>query len=582
MATFSLTGRVVGFGGTTGNLPQLDLAYEISAGNFNRRSGFSQSGIIQTAATDTFSVNIDVPDNRIASLGPRSLLLITVTPFVPASNRRGARVSTDFSGTGQAIYDQIASAAKDLVVEVNLSDCRTLNIRAGINGTAPELDGVNELCMQLVSNPDAPHALASICARRDGTTFRGRLVCRRADIDASPTWILLHTRRAVPVSRQIMRQQDVGRIIVRTRALNGNQAITDAGDGIIFNQVDTVTGVGTISASLPDVIEEGVLFIRDLDLDFVNGNIRVRGRVGCGAFGVQLFGFGRFEVTLSVSLIDRDLLPFREGEFDTPLKVQILSSTYDISPDTDLDNLNIAETLLESFINGIVANTIRDRIRDAIHDELIEQIDDMFDAVTDLLSGITEDPEGLADDMRQTLFMHLDRVTIDADNINIRAFAGLWHFMAAFQTLDCAANAASAMFFSQRPLPMFRRYEKALSHKKLQFWNAAYKQHARELASIALRDPSLTSQVVRLGFDLQPILNEKGGMPLSADAVERLLHVTKLVRQHSSPELGEVLQSAAAVFRAGEGQKFEHLVELAAGCNPLPATKQSKRSKKAS
>lgn len=573
MANFNLTGSVVGFGSTSGNLPTIELFYQVNIGNWNRSRGFFQSGVVQTSGNDTFRVSISVPDETIPFFASRSILMIRVYAFAPSDNRRDAVVTLVLEGTGQDIYDQMVNAAQNLTVQIDLSGCTFLSMTVSINGTARELNGIEALSMNLLSGPGVAFHKASTTARRDGSNFRGRFICRTSDLESAPTWILLYNGDAFPASGFPLRQIDAGRVFVRTRSLSGTQAFTDAGEAITISQIDSRTGVGTISERLPEVISEGLLFIRDLDLDFINGNIRVRGRIGFGGFGIQLFGFGRFQVTFAVNVIDRSLLPCSQLEFDDPLGVAIAAHTYDISPDTDLDELDIAESVLEDFISGIVAETVRTEIRGAIRDALNEQIDNIFNNVTEALSGIAEDPESLAEEIRDTLCLHIDTVSIDADNLNIRAFASIWHWAAALQTLDCAANAVSVMFFSQRLLPMFRRYERALSGKSLAPWMKHYRKHSKELAKIVLRDPSLGGQIVRLAFDLQPILNEKGKVPLSSNAVERLLHVVEITSKQASPELVEILDQAVKVFTAGEGYHFEELVKLAA--NIFPSMPQS-------
>ncbi len=562
MATFTLTGKVIGFGGTSGNLPTLDLYYDFTIGNFS--TGASQTGVIQTAGDDTFSVPITVPDNRVDGLGPRSLLIVKVRAYAPLEARRDANVTAFIDGTGQEIYDQAVAMLQDVTVEVDLTMCRTLNVRIGIEGTASELDGVNEMALHVVSDPSYALPIGSITARRDGAGFRGRVLLLREALDDGPAWLLAHTqRRAFPVGRRELRDIDVGRVIVRTRALTGASEFANAGSDVVVSQVDSLTGVGTISDKLPEVVNEGVLFVRDLDLDFVNGRIRVRGRVGVGGFGFQLFGIGRFEVVFSVSVVNRDLEPFRPSELGIPLGISIVSHTFDMSPDTDLDELNIAESALEDFLSGTVADTVRNEIVKAIRDELRDRIDEQFATVAATLGALTDSPDELVNEMRETLFVQVDSVSIDSNNLTIRAFVGLWHSILALQSLSCAANTMSAMFYSRRPMPMFRRYERAMSRESLRPWTELYWRHAEELSSIVARDSSLAGRVVGLAADLQPVLNEKGGVPLSEDGVERIAEVIGITRRHASAELGAALDAVFGVIRAGKGRTLKELVVLA-------------------
>lgn len=200
-----------------------------------------------------------------------------------------------------------------------------------------------------------------------------------------------------------------------------------------------------------------------------------------------------------------------------------------------------------------------------IRRELYDRFDEKFEEAGENCTFL---PDETFAEIRNTLFLHIDDVTITENDISIHAFAGIWHWAAGRENQDCPANTASAMFASQRPLPMFRHYQHALSHKSLQPWMEEYQKNAKELASIALRNPLLTARLIRLASDLRPVLNEKGKVPLPVGTIEELTPMAKLVAQNASPELSELVRQVMEVLSKGEGHVFNDLVDLAAKSAP--------------
>ena len=561
---FNLTGIVRGFGDSESrNLRSIDLSYDILAGNFN--NGFSQQGIIQTQGNDSFTVVIDVPDNKIQFLGPRCMLRIIIRAFVPASRRRDFIFTTSLEGSGQEILDQIVDFSQDLVIEIDVSDTQIINFEIFIKDDADELENIDTLALALISNPNGGNRIASITARRTDNKFTGTLICDKEEIDRSGTWLMMYDRIATPPNNIILREQDIGRVFLRTRTHNNLQELINAENLILISQVESSTGVGTLSDSLPEQITEGMLIIRDLDLDFINGKIRVKGRVGIGGWDFQLFEIGEFEVVLSLAIIEsRNLRPFGNHEINNPFEVKIDRKTFDVLPGTDLDELpfGIGITMIESFIGGVVADTIKDRIKSEIRKELNKKVDEVFEEIASKLS-FSSDPEGLTREIRDTLFIQMDNINVDSNNVSTLSFAGVWHPLVSFQNLDCPANTASIVFSVKKPRNTFLKYKYALSKKNLEPWMKLFKTHSPELSKIVLKDPSTTAQLISLFQDLEPVLNEKSNAGLSENGVKRFLDLSQIIKKQSSNELSIVIDKVNDIFKKGIGCGYSELLRLA-------------------
>jgi len=563
MATFNLSGSVVGFGGSAGsNIVNLDLQYELVVGNLNQNAGVQARGLTRIDDNGNFSVPIDLPDDNISGMGPQSALIIHVRALVPAQNRHDADVLMSLSGSGQGIFDQLVAAAQGLQVEVDFTATSSLNMSYVLQDDVAQLDNIETLTVDMLTSENAPYRVGSAIARRgDDDVFRALLICRNEDLDQSSCWPLLHTGSPLPPGSPAAQIQ-AGRVYSRGRALNSGQEQREE-TSLTLMELNSATGIGTISNGLPQVINSGILSVRDLDLDFVNGRLRVVGRVSVAVGGIALFGFGRFEVHFTMEPPERGVAPFRNSEFDNPLNVTTFSHSYDISPDTDLDVINLPESMLETFLSGKVAQDVRERIQDAVRTSLNGQLDAQFDEVRDTVAALSSDPDSLVNEIRQSSYMQIDQVVMDADNLNVRAFVGVRHWASGLANLDCAANTVSVMFAAQRPRPMFKRYQKALSDKRLTKWVAWYYEHSKELSELFRKDFLLGGQMLRTALDLEPLIASKRGSVLSDRACERLLKLSQDLRKPASSNLRKVLDRTDEVLRQGRDCSFEQLIGIA-------------------
>jgi hypothetical protein len=70
------------------------------------------------------------------------------------------------------------------------------------------------------------------------------------------------------------------------------------------------------------------------------------------------------------------------------------------------------------------------------------------------------------------------------------------------------------------------------------------------------------------------VLNEKAGIPLSANAVKRLMELAQIARAQASPELAGVIDRGTQVLKSGEGHDVHRLVALASAALLARAERQ--------
>lgn len=590
MAHFNLTGTVEPFGSATA-VVAVDLSYEVRGGAFSfdeHAQGFVQDGIIRTQPGVPFSEKICVPDDVVPSFGQQAVFIVRVTAFAPVQNRQDVSFTRFFNGDSAVILQQMAAAAQGLVIGLDVTDCTPLDITAVVEGDFAELANVLAAGLYVMRGTTIP--IGSVIVRRDAATkpFTGRVYCRTADLGSFPVWLLIDKAPAAPAQTAALTPLQLTRVLVRSRTTSGRAQYESESGGIAFSKVVSVTGIGTISDQLPEQIivpltvtrggvgaPDWILLVRELDADFSRGELRVRGRMGLGKmwFGTpyQLLGLGRSEVRLSIQAIDRDRLPFEPAELDNPLALQVTSSSYDLFPDTDLDEIGIIDTLTFLFaIEQAIANTIAPKVRDQVASEITKAlkkaVDEQFDTLAGQLAAVSDNPDQLVAEMRDTFFMHIDSVTIDVNNVTVNAVGGVRHVIVELASaLDCPANAAAATHITTRPGAgrVFRHYRHALGDDRLSPWMARFRGHSPELARIVLADPWLAGELIRVAGGLQPLLRSRGGGVLSQGALAQIRGLADAAKKTASPELAHTIDEVVAVLTHGIGHDYKGLMELA-------------------
>jgi hypothetical protein len=560
MADFIISG-IVELAGSSGTLVGAELDYNFFLGEFSfslSAQGHRESGLLYTDQDGAFSVGFEVPDPVAWALGGNAALLLTVRPHFPAPE---VTIQTLLQGSASENFQQAQDLSNGLEITFDIAASQTATLEFDLRDDVEALEDDQDLRLHLMSGSGGDVLATALARRINASRFQARVFYLAGAFAPDDCWILLHDGDSYrPVGW--LDSDEVGQVFARTWKLPlANLDEVDA-NRLLLMQVDSATGVGTVSSQLPEQITQGPLIGRDLDLDFIDGQMRVRGRLGVGINGFQLFEVGRFETFFTVTPPDRKLTPYTTDELASPVDLTIVEKKFDIFPGTDLNNIG-GMSGIEAFLANQVATSLRDIIQQEIAAGVEEQIDQVFDQIEATLAW-TADPEETVNEIRSTLFIHIDDVRLTADNFEVRAFAGIWHWVANLASLDCAANTASVMFASRRPLPMFRRYQKALSGKSLQPWVERYEKLSPELARIARRDPQLTSRVIRIGFDLLPVLHPRGKVPLPPEAAEELAVLARRVARNASPELASFVEHVSKVLERGAGRTIDELTHLAA------------------
>jgi predicted nucleic acid-binding protein len=356
----------------------------------------------------------------------------------------------------------------------------------------------------------------------------------------------------------------------------------------LITRVNRPTGIGSISAPLPDRTYQAPFVLMDPDLDLVDGKLRVRGRVGVGTgANMVLATVASIDVTLSLALHDYSSLPYSMDELDEFFDLQVVSTDVDILPGTDLDELPpwvwaaiavfgfpiglsdaalamvmvaAIELALRPVVSDLVlsetvaqlANRLRSEVNKEINDDLAETQDEFGVALTD-----TQQTE-----LRNGAWVSAQQLDIDDDGITVTGYGGVWDPLVAAVNADCPTQSDAA----RRSIDTddARRFEQQVTTPDLSAWVTRYNQHRRELRQLLATRPATLAKVA--GFVRAHRATVSGGdSGVVTPALVADWHAaSEALRRSASPSLAALLTDVDGVLTASAGRTIAQARSIAA------------------
>lgn len=578
MAQFDIGGAVYDINQPTQLAPfPIDLNYSLDIGSGGLGTAatgvsFHRSGSVQADGNGPVSVTLDFPDDEIDQLSQPILYRLAWYAFVPLRNVPNLRIEELIQDvSGAEAFSRITRLGTKLQIGVDFTGLRRRLISITTD-LAPSLSETDTLALELMaatSTGEAGQVVAAAPARRAavGDFFLANLVFAEDAIQGSQFWLRVRNGKpTLPATIAVLSENNFGRVIARTarRADIGDLGVGLGAPGIVLADFSQAVGVGTVSSSIPEQINEDMFSIRGLDVDFELDRIRLRGDLGIAVGGFQLLPIGSFDLRYAVRWKTRDDLPFEEIELSDLFALPGVSADYDILPGFDI---NEVVRLRELDIEQWAGQTARDEARDVLQSRLAARIQDEVNTrFAEFTENLNINP-ALIDEIRSSFFICGQEVEITVDEIAVTGLAGVWHWAVGLQAFEnCPANFIAAMYPRLPLLSIFRNYERTLSATPLVGWMKAYRGHGEELVSLIRKDPSLAGRVARLAMDLEPVLS--GTLPLSEDSVRRISDVLETIAKQASPELRNVIDSGLKVFEQGTGRTLKEIVTIAGRMAP--------------
>jgi hypothetical protein len=201
-------------------------------------------------------------------------------------------------------------------------------------------------------------------------------------------------------------------------------------------------GVGQIGGSLPDRHFKLPFILKDLDLDFQDDEMRIRGQAGVGTgANMVLFTVASFDVRLELSLHKWNSYAYADSQLSQLFDITVKSTTVDALPGTDVDDLPVwfwvALAPLAPALSGwaaIVAGiealarpVARDVTERAVAGILASQAAAAKEAewqeLEEQLGDLSEEDRAALD---SSFWFETDTVSVDPEKVHVEAFAGIW------------------------------------------------------------------------------------------------------------------------------------------------------------
>lgn len=458
MADLLITGRVDDTSSAGVDVEfETDISYSVVLGDLGGH-GVRSSGIVRTESRGRFSVSVTMPDDQVSALTAPAVLLVHLSAFLPITVPTVLDVNESLTGAsadpnlpvGERIFQEANSRLRNLNLSADMSMVMEVKTRvvpqegmlAGVDSFAVEVLRASESNATAAGNRVIRSVLASVTARREPAGhYLMSLLLPTAQFTGEAVWLRL--RMGQPIEPQPLARIPVGGVIARTRVQPTGVLTSGA---ILLRGFNERLGLGDVSAAVPrNGSSQGFTF-RDVHVTFGNGDLTVSGRVGKEApwqSNFQLYQIGRFEARYSLSYRMRDEAPFDPGELTDLVQFTTASRSFDLLPDTDVDEalglLGDAEAWAASHADEI----IRDRIAGEIRENIRRRVDEQMNNLRNQLQSISSDPDELAEEMRETFFIQPGAIVITVNDISFTGTTGVWHPVLDLLTIPSTGSSGS-------------------------------------------------------------------------------------------------------------------------------------------
>jgi hypothetical protein len=362
------------------------------------------------------------------------------------------------------------------------------------------------------------------------------------------------------------------------------EPLSDHDIGIIA-RVEAPVGVGTISSGISTRIYSAPFVISDLDVDFVDGHVRVIGHVGLGTGADSLlFNVARFEAQIGLTLKNYTGGAFDADELSELFNVDVESISVDMLPGTDVDEWPLWVWLLiavfapglagtaaviraiEAVLRPIVSSRIESEVVAAIADNVKGQVRRQFN---ELVADMGIDlPEETKDEILDTLWFEGDTVSIDDDNVTITGWAGVWHDMLVFLedglcSFAAAATGQSGAKKKTTTMETFMQFKQALvKDGRLDEWSRKLQQVSPELLAITKKKPALVKQLIDVASKHAKLLSGST-TKVTATAVKDFRALLGATMAEASADLKDFLGKADKLMEKAAGKTVQQMVAVA-------------------
>lgn len=380
-------------------------------------------------------------------------------------------------------------------------------------------------------------------------------------------------------------------------------------EAVLIARIDQAIGVGSISAEFPDRTFQFPFILKDPDLDFSGGKIRVRGAIGIGTGrNMILLTIGHFEALFSLTPVNYEGQPFKLSELKSFFKVTIADSSIDLLPGTDLDDLPLwvyiaigamrvalglgpslagaalVIAAIEAIFRPVVADLVEAKalasINGQIENQVGDEIDDQIEAAGELAAaaGLPLSDETKAE-MKANVWVEAEKVTITADELRLTGWAGVLHDLVnglqdSLQSASCPFTAAAGQGTtppattppapsSPSTLPVFRDFKDLLDVDDLRPWMQRYDAHRAELLKIVRTRPEVVERLVKVSRQSHDA-TRKPGWKMPAATVRGFAELSRELRATASPELARLMVDLEGIIGQGRGKTVAELKSTAA------------------
>ena len=434
-------------------------------------------------------------------------------------------------------------------------------------------DDIDEAGSPTGTRPDDYSVLASAPALREDDRYTAHLLFRQSDLGGERSFFA-RLRSEGPGLE--------GRLVVRGPALRAPWPSTHYA---LLTRVDRPTGIGTVSAAMADRTYRAPFVLMDPDLDVVDGMLRVRGRVGVGlGANLVIASIASLDVSLALRLVNHDDTAFSMDELDSFFHIVVKSTTVDLLPGTDLDELppwvwlalgigadlsgaalSVAmiaaiELAMKPLVGSMVRSETLSRLATQIRAGVDEEIDkQLATASADYDMNLSDSVEA---EIRAGAWFEPDDVTVTADAVAVTGFGGVWHALVAAMNADCPLSSPAAR---RRVDPRSARtFEAAVSHPDLGHWLDRYGRSRAELRRLLITRPQLLAKAASFISAHRATAGGSSSTIIPAGLVTDWLELSAAARPHSSAGLARLLADIDEVMTNARGRSLADARRLAA------------------
>jgi hypothetical protein len=201
-------------------------------------------------------------------------------------------------------------------------------------------------------------------------------------------------------------------------------------------------GAGTVAGRVDEREFNAPWVLKDIDVDLVDGAIRVRGAAAFGTgVNAAIASVARFDVRVELTLRDRGGLAYVSSELGSLFDVDATSVSVDALPGTDLDELPwwvwvaiapfapglagwaAIAAAIEAVAKPIARDVVERRVAATVADEAIASKEREWQ---DLLDGLGEVSDADRATLDRSFWFEADTVEIEPNAITLGAFGGVW------------------------------------------------------------------------------------------------------------------------------------------------------------